>query len=64
MTAQLLQGQPVAEQIRAELAEELFNFKREYGVTPQLAIVQVGDNSAATAYVRRIEKAFAAAEMV
>jgi methylenetetrahydrofolate dehydrogenase (NADP+) / methenyltetrahydrofolate cyclohydrolase len=64
MTAQLLQGQPVAEQIRTELAGELYSFKREYGITPQLAIVQVGNDPAATAYVRRIEKAFAAAEMV
>lgn len=61
---QLLRGQPVAEQIRAELAQELFNFKREYGITPQLAIVQMGDDPAATAYVKRIERAFAAAEMV
>ena len=64
MTVQLLRGQPVAEQIRAELAQELFNFKREYGITPQLAIVQMGDDPAATAYVKRIERAFAAAEMV
>ena len=64
MTVQLLRGQPVAEQIRAELAQELFNFKREYGITPQLAIVQLGDDPAATAYVKRIERAFAAAEMV
>ena len=64
MTLQLLRGQPVAEQIRAELAQELFNFKREYGITPQLAIVQMGDDPAATAYVKRIERAFAAAEMV
>jgi len=61
---QLLRGQPVAEQIRAELAQELFNFKREYGITPQLAIVQLGDDPAATAYVKRIERAFAAAQMV
>ncbi|MHB1160495.1 MAG: bifunctional 5,10-methylenetetrahydrofolate dehydrogenase/5,10-methenyltetrahydrofolate cyclohydrolase [Chloroflexota bacterium] len=64
MTAQLLMGQPVADQIKAELAEELAGFKQEYGITPQLAIVQVGDDPAATAYVKRIGKAFAAAEMV
>lgn len=63
MTAQLLQGQPVADQIRAELAQELARFKQDYGITPRLAIVQVGDDPAATAYVKRIGKAFAAAEM-
>jgi len=64
MAAQLLQGQPVADQIRAELAQELARFKQAYGVTPRIAIVQVGDDPAATAYVKRIGKAFATAEMV
>ncbi|MGE5618415.1 MAG: bifunctional 5,10-methylenetetrahydrofolate dehydrogenase/5,10-methenyltetrahydrofolate cyclohydrolase [Sphingomonadaceae bacterium] len=64
MTARLLMGQPVADQIKAELAEDLARFKQEYGITPQIAIVQVGDDPAATAYVKRICKAFAAAEMV
>lgn len=64
MTAQLLQGQPIAEAMRGELAQELSQFKHEYGITPQLAILQVGDDPAATAYVKRIQKAFANAEMV
>jgi len=64
MVARLLEGQPIADQIRAELAQELAVFKRQYGVTPQLAIVQVGENPAATAYVKRIGKAFAAADML
>ncbi len=64
MTAQLLQGQPVAELIRGELAEELARFKREYAITPQIAIVQVGDEPAATAYVKRIVKAFSGADML
>ncbi len=64
MTAQLLQGQPVADQIKGELAQELARFKGEYGITPQLAIVQVGEDPAATAYVKRILKAFAGAEML
>lgn len=64
MTAQLLQGQPVAELIRGDLAEELARFKQEYAITPQIAIVQVGDEPAATAYVKRIIKAFTGAEML
>jgi len=64
MTAQLLQGQPVADQIRSELAQELARFKQEYAITPRIAIVQVGDEPAATAYVKRIIKAFTAAEML
>ena len=35
MAATLLQGQPIADQIRAELAEELAAFKREYGHYPR-----------------------------
>jgi methylenetetrahydrofolate dehydrogenase (NADP+) / methenyltetrahydrofolate cyclohydrolase len=64
MTARLLQGQPVADQIRAELAEDLARFKQEHSVTPQIAIVQVGNEPAATAYVKRIVKAFTGAEML
>lgn len=64
MTAELLQGAPIAEQIRAELAENLARFKDEFAITPQIAIVQVGDEPAATAYVKRIQKAFAGAEML
>ncbi len=64
MTAQLLQGAPIADQIRGELAEQLARFKQEYAITPQIAIVQVGDEPAATAYVKRILKAFAGAEML
>ena len=64
MTAQLLQGQPVAELIRGDLAEELARFKQEHAITPQIAIVQVGDEPAATAYVKRIIKAFTGAEML
>jgi len=64
MAAELLLGQPVADQIRAEVAADLATFKQEYGITPQIAIVQVGDDPAATAYVKRIGKAFAAAEML
>ncbi len=64
MTAQLLQGAPIADQIRAELADNLERFKNEHGITPQIAIVQAGDDPAATAYVKRIQKAFAGAEML
>jgi methylenetetrahydrofolate dehydrogenase (NADP+)/methenyltetrahydrofolate cyclohydrolase len=63
MAATLLRGQPIADQIRAELAEELAAFKRESGITPGLAIVQVGDDPAASAYVKRILEAFSSAEM-
>lgn len=64
MTAELLRGAPVADQIRAELAQELASFKQQYGITPRIAIVQVGGDPAATAYVKRIGKAFADAEML
>ncbi len=64
MAAELLLGQPVADQIKSELAVDLAAFKQEYGITPQLAIVQVGNEPAATAYVKRILKAFTNAELL
>ncbi|MCL4370326.1 MAG: bifunctional 5,10-methylenetetrahydrofolate dehydrogenase/5,10-methenyltetrahydrofolate cyclohydrolase [Chloroflexi bacterium] len=64
MAAELLLGQPVADRIRAELAEELAGFKKEYGITPQIAIVQVGEDPAATAYVKRIGRPAPGAEML
>lgn len=64
MAAQLLQGQTIAEQIRTEIAQDLAKFKHEFAITPRIAIVQAGDDPAATAYVKRILKAFNGAEML
>ena len=52
MTAQLLDGKSLAEQIRSELRDQLADFVAQTGVTPCLAVVLVGNNSASEIYVR------------
>jgi methylenetetrahydrofolate dehydrogenase (NADP+)/methenyltetrahydrofolate cyclohydrolase len=52
MTAQLLDGKPLAERIQNELADEVAKFAATSGVTPCLAAVLVGDNPASQVYVR------------
>ena len=52
MAAQLLDGKSLAEQIRAELREQVTDFVAKTGVTPCLAVVLVGNDSASEVYVR------------
>ena len=55
MTAVIMNGKEVAMNIRKVLAEEI----AATGVSPLLAIVQVGDNPASQIYVRNKHKAAA-----
>ena len=52
MTAQLLDGNALARQIRAELAVEVVDFIENNGAIPTLAAVLVGDDPASQVYVR------------
>ncbi|MCL2624073.1 MAG: bifunctional methylenetetrahydrofolate dehydrogenase/methenyltetrahydrofolate cyclohydrolase FolD [Planctomycetaceae bacterium] len=67
MTAQILDGKSLAEQIRAELKGRVADFVAQTGVTPCLAVVLVGNNSASEVYVRNkqlaCEKAGVKSEM-
>ncbi|HZU06147.1 MAG TPA: bifunctional 5,10-methylenetetrahydrofolate dehydrogenase/5,10-methenyltetrahydrofolate cyclohydrolase [Chloroflexota bacterium] len=63
MTARLLDGRVVARALREQVAAELAAFRAAGGPQPKLAIVQVGAEPAASAYVRSIARAFAAAAM-
>lgn len=56
MTAKIISGAEIAEQIRAELRTEIAALK-ERGVTPGLAVVLVGDDPASQSYVRTKGKA-------
>ena len=58
MTAQLIDGKLLSQQMRAELAERVAVL-RARGITPGLAVVLVGDNSASQVYVRNKVKACA-----
>ncbi len=52
MTATLLDGKALAQQLQAELAEEVADFIENNGVVPCLAVVLVGENPASEVYVR------------
>ncbi|WP_027016083.1 bifunctional methylenetetrahydrofolate dehydrogenase/methenyltetrahydrofolate cyclohydrolase FolD [Comamonas composti] len=56
MTAQLIDGNALSRQLRAEVAQRASTLKTQ-GTTPGLAVILVGDNSASQVYVRNKVKA-------
>lgn len=62
MTAKILDGKAIAEQMRAEIKVEAAKLKAR-GVTPGLGVLLVGDNPASRSYVSAKEKACAEAGM-
>jgi methylenetetrahydrofolate dehydrogenase (NADP+)/methenyltetrahydrofolate cyclohydrolase len=57
VTARVLDGRAAARAIRDEVAADLAAFRAAGGPQPRLAVVQVGDESAASAYVRSLVRA-------
>lgn len=51
MTAKLLEGKVFAAQIKETVRQELTALKSEYGITPGLAVIIVGENPASRVYV-------------
>ena len=64
MTAKVIDGKSVAEQVRMEVAKEVADLKERYGVTPGLAVVLVGEDPASAVYVRNKQRAATEAGMV
>ena len=64
MTAKVIDGKSVAEQVRMEVAKEVAELKERYGVTPGLAVVLVGEDPASAVYVRNKQRAATEAGMV
>ncbi|MFN7197957.1 MAG: tetrahydrofolate dehydrogenase/cyclohydrolase catalytic domain-containing protein, partial [Hylemonella sp.] len=56
MPAQLIDGNALSQQLRADVARRATELKSR-GVTPGLAVVLVGDNPASQVYVRNKVKA-------
>ena len=52
MTARIIEGQPVAERIRAEVTAEVAQLRARHGLQPGLAVVLVGDDPASQVYVK------------
>jgi methylenetetrahydrofolate dehydrogenase (NADP+)/methenyltetrahydrofolate cyclohydrolase len=59
MSATIIDGTRIADQIRAEVKEETERLKQERGITPGLAFILVGENPASQVYVRSKGKACA-----
>ncbi len=57
MTATLLDGKALAEEIQAEISQRCAEFTRDSGVTPCLAAVLVGADPASEVYVRNKRRA-------
>lgn len=56
MTARILEGKIFAAQIKEEARASAEAIKSEFGITPSLAVVIVGDNPASKVYVRNKHK--------
>ena len=56
MTAKILDGKKIAEDIRAELKQEVAKLKAK-GMVPGMAVVLVGNNPASISYVTAKERA-------
>jgi methylenetetrahydrofolate dehydrogenase (NADP+) / methenyltetrahydrofolate cyclohydrolase len=52
MTAKIIDGKAIANQLRTEYHERVANLKSRHGLTPALAVILVGDNPASRSYVR------------
>ncbi|MBM4325118.1 MAG: bifunctional 5,10-methylene-tetrahydrofolate dehydrogenase/5,10-methylene-tetrahydrofolate cyclohydrolase [Deltaproteobacteria bacterium] len=56
MTAKLINGNEVAQQIREELKKEVTQIKEKYNVMPGLVTILVGENPASVSYVTAKQK--------
>jgi methylenetetrahydrofolate dehydrogenase (NADP+)/methenyltetrahydrofolate cyclohydrolase len=56
MTAKLINGNEVAQQIREELKQEVAQLKGKYNVVPGLVTILVGENPASVSYVTAKQK--------
>lgn len=57
MTATIIDGNPIAERLRADIARDAAAFKNEFGYPPGLGVVLVGDDPASQMYVRMKRRA-------
>ncbi len=57
MTAAIIDGTVIADEIRAEIAADVVRFQEQYGYPPGLGVVLVGDDPASAQYVRMKRRA-------
>lgn len=58
-TSKLIDGKAIADTIRQEIAAEVASMKKQYNLTPGLAVVLVGSRKDSETYVRSKKKACA-----
>jgi methylenetetrahydrofolate dehydrogenase (NADP+)/methenyltetrahydrofolate cyclohydrolase len=63
MTATLIDGKAIAQDLRANIAKAAANLAKEHGIVPGLAVVLVGADPASEVYVRSKSKAVIGAGM-
>ena len=63
MTATIIDGKAIAEGLRARVAADVARLAAAHGITPGMAVVQVGHNPASEVYVRSKTREVAAAGM-
>jgi methylenetetrahydrofolate dehydrogenase (NADP+)/methenyltetrahydrofolate cyclohydrolase len=63
MTATIIDGRAIADGLRARVAAQVARLASAHGVTPGMAVVQVGHNPASEVYVRSKTREVAAAGM-
>jgi methylenetetrahydrofolate dehydrogenase (NADP+)/methenyltetrahydrofolate cyclohydrolase len=56
MTAKIISGKKIAEEMRAEMKKEIEELKSKHKLVPGLAVVLVGENPASVVYVRNKKK--------
>ena len=56
MSAHILDGRALSKALKADLKREVDEFQRASGVTPTLAVLRVGEDSAGAGYARAIAK--------
>ena len=57
MTAEIISGTQVAEEIRGELKKQVDELKQKKGITPKLVMIRVGEDPASVSYVSGKSKA-------
>ncbi|UCD58615.1 MAG: bifunctional methylenetetrahydrofolate dehydrogenase/methenyltetrahydrofolate cyclohydrolase FolD [Candidatus Hydrogenedentota bacterium] len=56
MTAKIISGKQIAEEMRAEMKKDIEELKSKHNLVPGLAVVLVGENPASVVYVRNKKK--------
>ena len=56
MSAKLLEGKPIAEELKAKIKVEVEGLKAKHGRAPKLLALQMGENASSAVYVKAQKK--------